>query len=159
MYYFRPNFWEATSHIKRVQPTSARGSTLILNLSDLVFCVFLLLFLQRPSHLSKSPPPLTETPPQLWVLAAWSHNGFGLQVLGAAHGAHNTIWGHTSKVHSGDFLIQAALIPLLGLWYTRHWNFVLQILCESPFVQNTIISNYSFYKIVVEHIPSCVLNW
>ena len=44
---FRPNFWEATSHIKRVQPTSARGSTLILNLSDLIprlrflcFCFF-----------------------------------------------------------------------------------------------------------------------
>ena len=107
---FRPNFWEATSHIKRVQPTSARGSILLLNLSDLiprfrVLC-FLLLFVQRPPHLSKSQPPLTEAPPQLWVLAAWSHNGFGLQVLGGAHGAH-TIWGHTSKVHSGDFLIRA----------------------------------------------------
>ena len=95
MYSFRPNFWEATSHIKRVQHTSARGSTLILNLSDLipilrVLC-FLLLFVQRPPHLSKSEPPLTETPPQLWVLAAWSHNGFGLQVLSTAHGAgaHN----------------------------------------------------------------------
>ena len=107
---FRPNFREATSHIKRVQPTSARGSILVLNHSYLiprfrVLC-FLPLFLQRPPHLSKSQPPLTETPPQLWVLAAWSHNGFGLQVLGGAHGAH-TIWGHTSKVHSGDFLIRA----------------------------------------------------
>ena len=109
MYSFRPKLWEAISHIKRVQPTYARGS-ILLNLSDLiprlrVLC-FLLLFLQRPPHLSKSQPPLTETPPQLWVLAAWSHNGFGLQVLGAVHGAH-TIWGHTSKVHSGDFLIRA----------------------------------------------------
>ena len=75
-------------------------------------------------------------------------------------GRAHTIWGHTSKVHSGDFLIHAiTLTPVFGLWYTRHWNFVLQILCESSLVQNTIMSNYSFYKIVVEHIPSCVLNW
>ena len=88
---FRPNFWEATSHIKRVQPTSARGSTLILNFSDLGFCVFCFFSVQRPPHLSKSEPALTEAPPQLWVLAAWSHNGFGLQVLSTAHGAgaHN----------------------------------------------------------------------
>ena len=59
MYYFRPNFWEATSHIKRVQPTSARGSTLILNLSDLipilrVLCFLLLFRSETTSPLKES---------------------------------------------------------------------------------------------------------
>ena len=163
MYYFRPNFWEATSHIKRVQPTSTRVSTSTLNLSDLipilrVLCFLLLFRSETTSPLKEwtsSHRDSTSTlglggliPQRLWPPSP--------RRCPRAH----TIWGHTSKVHSGDFLIQAiTLTPVFGLWYTRHWNFVLQILCESSLVQNTIMSIYSSYKIVVTHIPSCVLNW